>query len=181
MTTQPQPSRPDLGTDLVRCMWRAMEAESSMPRTDAAARVIADIFAQEVDLLRSMLDEHGWPGHRLVGERGSRAAWQIATYCGDDALQARACDLLEKAVRQQDADPLHYALLADRLCLNRGEPQRFGTLYIPTHSGVLELYRVGEPERLDDRRHALGLEPHAAYARNLRADVLSPDVTSPPS
>ncbi|MEU9190293.1 DUF6624 domain-containing protein [Streptomyces sp. NPDC048484] len=179
MTKQPQPSRPDLGTDLLRCMWRAAEAESSMPKTGAAARVIADIFAKEVALLRTVLEEHGWPGYRLVGARGSRAAWQIATYCGDGALQARAFGLLEKAVREQDADPEHYALLADRLCLNRGEPQRFGTLYIPTHNGSLVLYRVREPRQLDDRRHALGLGPHAEYARRLRADVLPLDVTAP--
>ncbi len=149
-----------------------------MPRTDTAARVIAGIFAEEVTLLQKTLAEHGWPGYRLVGEQGSRAAWQLATYCGDSLLQSRALDLLGKAVRREDADPKHYALLADRLCLQRGEPQRFGTLYIPTDSGTLELYRVKDLPRLDDRRHALGLEPHAEYAAGLRADVLSYDATS---
>ncbi|MCW8101691.1 DUF6624 domain-containing protein [Streptomyces tauricus] len=145
-----------------------------MPRTDAAARAIADIFAQGTEVLRATLEKRGWPGYRLVSERGSRAAWQIATYCRDSQLQARALELLEKTVRQQDADPLHYALLADRLCLNRGEPQRFGTLYIPTRSGSLTLYRVKDRDRLDDRRHPLGLEPHAEYAQRLRADVTAP-------
>ncbi|MET9566805.1 DUF6624 domain-containing protein [Streptomyces tauricus] len=176
--TTPQPSLPDLGTALRHGMLRAREVAACVPRTDAAARVIAGIFAEDTELLRTTLDKHGWPGYRLVGERGSRAAWLIATYCRDSELQADALSLLEKAVRQQDADPMHYALLADRICLNRGEPQRFGTLHIPTDSGNLVLYRVKDPQRLDDRRHALGLEPYAEYAQRLQADLLPPELTA---
>ncbi|MFE9682783.1 DUF6624 domain-containing protein [Streptomyces sp. NPDC006285] len=178
MTKHPQPSRPDLGAAFLQCVFRAQQTEACTPRTEAAQRVIAAIYAEQTELVRTTLEGHGWPGYRLVGEQGSRAAWSIVTYCGDVALQARALVLLEKAVRQQDADSRHFALLADRLCLYRGEPQRFGTLYIPTDSGTLELYRVKDLPRLDDRRHALGLEPHAEYAAGLRADVLSYDAIS---
>ncbi|MGW0569920.1 DUF6624 domain-containing protein [Streptomyces tauricus] len=168
----------DFGVDLLRCLWRAEGVEASMPRRDAAAAtVIAGIFAGEAELLRGILDTHGWPGYELVGERASLAAWRIAMYC-PTPLQARAAELLERAARTGDADPLHFALLADRICLNRGEPQHFGTLYIPTRSGLLKLYPVKDPQRLDDRRHALGLEPHAAWAERLQAESLSPKNTA---
>ncbi|MFF3487288.1 DUF6624 domain-containing protein [Streptomyces sp. NPDC002701] len=171
-TTKPAP--PDFGIDLLRCLWRAERLEASMPRADtAAAKALAGLFAAEADLLRRILDEHGWPGYQLVGQRASLAAWRISTYCTDGALQARASEALGKAVHQDDADPLHYALLADRICFNHRQPQRFGTLYVPTHAGFLQLYRVVEPERLDDRRYALGLEPHAEWANRLQTQTLS--------
>ncbi|MFI1416326.1 DUF6624 domain-containing protein [Streptomyces sp. NPDC020707] len=176
--TRSQLSRPDLSVSFLRCMWRVQETEACTPRTEAALRVIGGIFAEHTHLLRVTLAEHGWPGYRLVGEQGSKAAWQIATRCGDGVLQARALELLGRAVRQEDADPQHYALLDDRLCLYRNEPQRYGTHYIPTVSGDLKIYRVRDPQRLDDRRHALGLGPHAEYAQRLGVDVLPLDVTA---
>jgi hypothetical protein len=177
MTTKPAP--PDFGIDLLRCLWRVERLEASMPRADAAAaKALADLFAAEADLLRRILDEHGWPCYQLVGQRASLTAWRIATYCTDGALQARALETLGRAVHQGDADPLHYALLADRICFNRRQPQRFGTLYVPTHAGFLRLYRVVEPERLDNRRDALGLEPHAEWAKRLQTQTLPPKLSA---
>ncbi|WP_189774686.1 DUF6624 domain-containing protein [Streptomyces tauricus] len=176
-TTKPAP--PDFGIDLLRCLWRAEGLEASMPGADAAAaKALVDLFAAETDLLRRILGEHGWPGYQLVGQHASLCAWRIATYCTDGALQARALELLGKAVHQGDANPLHYALLADRICFNLGQPQRFGTLYVPTHVGFLRLYRVVEPERLDDRRYALGLEPHAEWANRLQAQSLPTELAA---
>ncbi|MEE1829708.1 DUF6624 domain-containing protein [Streptomyces sp. SP17KL33] len=163
------PEKRGLALELMRCMWRAQETDVSVPRTDAAASVVMATYAENAEVLRKTLAAHGWPGYRLVGERAARAAWYIAQYCSDLNLQEQALRLMERALRDDDASPEHYALLADRICLNRREPQRFGTLYIPDVDGRLVLYRVSEPARLDDRRHALGLGPHAVYESELKA------------
>ncbi|MDX3523347.1 DUF6624 domain-containing protein [Streptomyces scabiei] len=157
------PENRGLALELLRCMWRAQEAGTSVPRTNAASAVVSEMFAENSEVLRKIIAEHGWPGHSLVGERAAQAAWYIAQHCSDSALQDRALCLMEEAVHKADVNPEHYALLADRVCFNRRQSQRFGTLYVPDSDGRLVLYQVREAARLDDRRRALGLGPHGEY------------------
>jgi hypothetical protein len=56
--------------------------------------------------LEEIFDEYGWPGHDLVGEAGSTAAWVIAQHSDLDlAFQERALELLTEAVEADNASP----------------------------------------------------------------------------
>ncbi|MGW0672285.1 DUF6624 domain-containing protein [Streptomyces sp. NPDC002746] len=48
------------------------------------------------------------------------------------------------------------------------EPQVYGTQYTNGPDGKLRLYPVAEPEQLDARRAAMGLESAAEYHRRMR-------------
>lgn len=104
-----------------------------------------------------MLSEHGWPGHRLVGEAAAHAAWLLAQHAPPD-FQEECLPLLEDAVARGDASPADLAYLMDRVLIHRGQPQIYGTQYL-VRGGVLTLWTVQEPGGLDERRAALGLEP----------------------
>ena len=117
--------------------------------------------------LQEIVAEHGWPGHRLVGEEGAHAAWLLAQHAPQQ-FQEQCLPLLEDAVAQGDASPIDLAYLRDRVLMFRGEPQIYGTQYL-VKDGVLTLWTVQDPEGLDARRAALGLEPEAAN----RASLLS--------
>ncbi|HVS09903.1 MAG TPA: DUF6624 domain-containing protein, partial [Planctomycetota bacterium] len=72
------------------------------------------------------------------------------------------------------------ARLADRVQVARGLPQRYGTQYRLRRAGertVLEPSTpIEDPERLDERRAAMGLEPHETYLARLRGFYgLQPD------
>jgi hypothetical protein len=57
--------------------------------------------------------------------------------------------------------------------MHRGEPQIYGTQYL-IKDDVLTLWKVQDPEGLDERRAALGLEPGAANrARLMSAEGLA--------
>lgn len=72
----------------------------------------------------------------------------------NDELRA---ELLERAGRG-DASPRDLAYLKDRVLMCRGEPQIYGTQYM-VKDGVPELWTVRDPQGLDERRAALGLDP----------------------
>ncbi|WP_406469914.1 DUF6624 domain-containing protein [Streptomyces sp. NBC_01615] len=165
------PLRRDLALDLLRCKWRAEEVSHAVPKTEVAGSRVVRVFEENVEVLRTIMGEHGWPGYVLVGEKAAQVAWHIAYYCPDAAFQNDALCLLEAAVRSRGANPEHYALLADRLCVMRHEPQRFGTQYLSDDAGGITLYPVAELRRLDDRRSAWGLEPHAEYDARIRDDI----------
>ncbi|MFE2431269.1 DUF6624 domain-containing protein [Streptomyces sp. NPDC059373] len=66
-----------------------------------------------------------------------------------------------------EVPPGHLAYLTDRCCLHARQPQKHATRYVPGDQ-VLELYPVEEPEHLDERRAAMGLEFFAEYDARIR-------------
>lgn len=70
---------------------------------------------------------------------------------------------------QSDADPRNLAYLTDRCRVAAGQPQVYGTQYDSDgFDGNLRPHLIEDPERLDARRAAVGLEPHAEYDRRMR-------------
>jgi hypothetical protein len=120
--------------------------------------------------LKQIIAEHGWPGAALVGEQGADEAWLLAQHADlDPVFQRRALELLKHAVVAGDASPRHLAYLTDRVLVAAGEPQIYGTQYTDDGDGSnLRLQPVADPDRLDERRALMGLEPAAEYDRRMR-------------
>ena len=117
--------------------------------------------------LRQIVAGHGWPGHQLVGEAAAHAAWLLAQHAPPD-FQEECLPLLEDAVARGDGSRRDLAYLSDRVLMHRGQPQIYGTQYL-VKDGVLTLWEVREPARLDERRAALGLQPEAQNRARLLA------------
>lgn len=162
--TTPEPLRPDLTRELI-----ARAAESAARRAKRmrnhldAVQLGQDRHADHADtkILRRILAEHDWPGHRLVGPDAARAAWSLALHADiEPDFQRAATTLLERAVQDGDARIQHWAHLYDRTAVNSGRLQEFGTQQVVTATGV-ELYPVRAPDSLDQRRASVGLTPIA--------------------
>ena len=120
--------------------------------------------------LGDLLTTRGWPGRTLAGEDGAQAAWLLAQHAdGAPALQRAFLDAVRSAVGQGEASPAHLAYLEDRVRVHAGQPQLYGTQFTVT-SGTFGPYPIEDPQRLDERRAAAGLEPFAAYEARMRAD-----------
>jgi uncharacterized protein DUF6624 len=117
--------------------------------------------------LREIVAEYGWPGHQLVGEAAAHAAWLLAQHAPPE-FQEQCLPLLEDAVARGDASTRDLAYLMDRVLMHRGQPQIYGTQYV-VRDGILTLWTVQEPDGLDKRRAALGLEPEAQNRARLLA------------
>ena len=122
------------------------------------------------DRLWEVLDDYEcWPGWKLVGTDGSEAAWLVAQWAIEDVgLQRRCLEMLEVAVACNDADPVHFAYLADRVCMNDGRDQLYGSQFVLGEHGELEPWPVDDLAAVDARRARLGLPPFAAHAAAMR-------------
>ena len=120
--------------------------------------------------LREILDERGaWPGRDLVGEDGAGAAWLIVQHAiSDPPLQRRSLGLLEAA---EDVDPVHVAMLDDRIRVFEGRPQRYGTQFDWDAHGQINPAPIDDEAAVDRRRAELGLPPLSEALTNLRAAV----------
>jgi hypothetical protein len=110
-------------------------------------------------------DYETWPGRRLVGDDGTEAAWVIVQEAIEDpGLQHRSVELLEIAVAYGDADPVHHALLVDRVRMADGRAQLYGSQFVVGRDGGLEPWPYDDAAAVDRRRQRLGLPPLAEHA-----------------
>ncbi|MCC6403423.1 MAG: alpha-L-fucosidase [Fimbriimonadaceae bacterium] len=111
------------------------------------------------------LHEYGYPIRSLYGSRAEGNAWLLVQHAdADPKFQARYLKAMEDALKEGEADPQHFAYLTDRVLRAQGKPQRFGT-QCTILKGKASLQPTEAPERLDERRAKMGMEPIAAYLR----------------
>ncbi len=147
----------------------ALKAEDLRVRSDLVKRgelghgyqpEMEQVHRRNAARLRGIVNEHGWPGRTLVGDEAADAAWLILQHAiGEPAMQRSYLPLLEAAARNGEIPPHHPAYLHDRICFFEGRPQRFGTQGDLDDEGYTVMYRVEDPDRLDERRASVGLGP----------------------
>jgi hypothetical protein len=119
--------------------------------------------------LADLVTSRGWPGRALVGEKAAQAAWLLAQHADQDPVQQRAfLDALRAAVSQGEAHAAHLAYLEDRVRVNAGQSQLYGTQFTGTGETIGPC-PIEDPGRLDERRAQAGLEPFADYEARMRA------------
>ncbi|MFF5019491.1 DUF6624 domain-containing protein [Streptomyces sp. NPDC001165] len=160
-----RPTRTDIAQDLVgrveaaRRTWRAPGHERVTAPT-AVTQAAQQAVVADVQALRRIVAQHGWPGRALVGDAGCQAALIIALQANHDLpFQATLLKMLADAVRRGDATTAQWAHLCDRFHVQSNQPQQYGTQYW-LRDGRLELHPVADPEGLDTRRAGVGLPPH---------------------
>lgn len=153
----------------------AEELTAMMAQDAAAVRLAnsADLAEQaawrrlttaHADRLAEIMAEHGWPSEALVGADAAKAAWLIAQHADRQLdVQRRAVELMATAVADGAASARDLAFLQDRLAVNEGREQRYGTQIGAVADGRPVPWPCEDPARLDERRAEVGIEPFAEY------------------
>jgi hypothetical protein len=114
--------------------------------------------------LAEIMAEHRWPVTRMVGPAAAVSAWKLAQHADRQLeVQRRALTLLAEAVAAGEASPRELALLRDRVLVNEGQKQIYGTQIAGVRDGAPVPWPCVDPERLDERRAEVGLEPFAVH------------------
>lgn len=112
-----------------------------------------------------------WPGVSMVGHDGALAAFLVAQHSDRDVAFQREClKLMQHAAARGEMPTGAVAFLTDRVLINSGKPQMFGTQFHANASGQLELKPLAKPEHVNERRERVGLkEPVHAYLARMNA------------
>ncbi len=122
------------------------------------------VTVEHGDRLAEIIAEHGWPTARLVGPAAAVGAWKLAQHADRQLdVQRRALALLSDAVAAGEASPRELALLRDRVLVNEGQEQIYGTQIAGVRDGTPVPWPCVDPERLDERRAEVSLEPFAVH------------------
>lgn len=115
--------------------------------------------------LKNIIDEYGFPGFDLVGEDYSNSFWNLIQHQDENLeFQKEALAKMKIECDKNNASKVYYAYLIDRVKLNSGELQIYGTqMQLNADSSSYEPKPVLEPEKLGERRKEVGLIPMREY------------------
>lgn len=135
------------------------------------------VHRANAERLASIIAKFGWPGRVVVGDDGAEAAWLIVQHAiGLPDFQRSCLEHIRRAVKTDDAPLWQLVYLEDRIRVCEGRKQIYGTQFDITAGGEPVPYPIEDPEHVDARRKAVGLEPLAARMRSIeRLPPMSPE------
>jgi len=111
------------------------------------------------ELIISIIEKCGMPTLNEVNQEQMDAIW-LGLQHTENKYRVKYFPLIEKAVKNGDLSKEQYALMKDRILMDEGKPQVFGS---QIKNG--KLYDLEEPETVNERRQEMGLEPIEDYLK----------------
>lgn len=127
------------------------------------------ILRRNTERLKEIVAEIGWPGASKVGQEGALFAWLLAQHSDHDRSFQEACLQMMKEQAPGEVQPQHIALLEDRLRVNAGLPQLYGTQFQRNDDGTVTPYPVEDAAHVNERRLNMGFdETFEEYEQGLK-------------
>ena len=110
-------------------------------------------------IVDSLLNQYGWLSHNVVGRSGSTTLWLVIQH-SPLPKQEYYLPIMKKAVEENKASKGNYAYLLDRVLMQQGKKQLYGSQYtIDPKTGEAVLWDIEDPENLNIRRAEMKLGP----------------------
>jgi hypothetical protein len=144
---------------------QSLRQESRLHRTftDEESKKWEDIHNYQEKRLKEIIEEIGWPTISKVGAEASNAAWLIAQHADRNVSFQKECLELMTAELETEVSEKDIAYLHDRICINEGRPQFFGTQMKRNEFGEYGPHPIEQEEFVDERRKEVGLNTLAEY------------------
>lgn len=146
--------------------WANRLASAHVLRTDARATAY----------LEHVLEPYDWIDQRRFGHSVSAHAWILVQHADQRVdLQAEVLSRMRPFFEEGAIRPANYAYLWDRVAVNTGQPQRYGTQPVWTCvDGALELAPIEDRARADTLRQELGMNSVAEQLADMSRTVCGP-------
>lgn len=169
----PAPALPTLRTELLAMMAADQDARNTLIasnfKDEAAKAEMREIDRRHTTRMRAIIAATGWPTRAQVGADGASAAWLLVQHAdADPAFQSDCLALMQPLVDAGEVAAKDVAYLTDRVLVNTGRRQRYGT-QMEKIDGRWEPKPVEDPEHLDARRASVGLPSMDDYRKRMEA------------
>lgn len=116
---------------------------------------------KNTDEMKKIINKFGWPSTKLVGKKASHFAWLLVQHADHDVKFQKNClALMEK-------NTIDWAYLTDRILVNKGKPQIYGTQFYKDFTDKLVPRPIKNLTGLDKRRKSLGLQSFKLYKKQM--------------
>jgi hypothetical protein len=123
------------------------------------------VFGTHKVILENMFNRYGFPGFDVAGKDGSFNFWLMVQHCDKYVpFQEKVLASMKKQVDKGNANPQNYAYLTDRVRLNTGRKQLYGT-QVTYNLKICQAYPRPTEDSLNinKRRKEMGMESIEAY------------------
>lgn len=119
--------------------------------------------------VKRIFRQYGYPGADMAGKQSAHNFWLLIQHCDQDpAFQEEVLGAMKQEVENGTVSAWNYAYLTDRVLVNQGKPQVYGTqMQLNRDSTSFEPKPMIEPEKVDDRRGEMGLSPIEFYIKTM--------------
>ena len=117
--------------------------------------------------MKEIVAQIGWPRISKFGEDACTHAWLLVQHADHELVFQRECLELMEALPAEEVRPSNLAFLMDRVLMNEGKSQRYGSQLRKNTEGKYVPYDLEDPETVDERRRSVGLEPLELYVEHL--------------
>lgn len=118
---------------------------------------------ENIEELQKLLDKYGWPVASEVTETAAAGAALIINHSSYE-LRTKYFPMLKAAFEKGEAQPLRFAKMQDRLLVEEGKEQFYGT-QIKFENLKKEPYPIMDASKVDKRREKIGLGPLSPYLK----------------
>lgn len=118
------------------------------------------VFTTHQKRISAIFNEHGFVGFDLAGKVGSQNFWIIVQHSDHNPeFQSMVLEKMRIEVEKKNANPENYAFLVDRVKLNTGQQQIYGTQFDYNEIGQAFPKNLFDSINIDKRRKSVGLSP----------------------
>lgn len=127
------------------------------------------VFVANYHFLQKTFKKNGFPGNDLVGEDGANSFWVMTQHCDKwPDFQQKVLISMKKQVDKKKASAIDYAYLTDRVALNTGGQQLYGTqLTYDQDSCMAKPKALKDPANVNARRKSIGMGAIEKYLNSM--------------
>lgn len=129
---------------------------------------IMAVTKRNTERLKEIVRKFGWPTIPLVGTQAPNSAWLLIQHADHDVKFQKHClHLMREATKIGEVLKENVAYLTDRVLINSGKPQIYGTQFYKDSTGKLVPRQIRNIKTLDKIRKKIGLKSFELYQKEL--------------
>lgn len=133
---------------------------------DSLGKAMNHIDSLHNTILKEVIDElKSYPDISLVGPRGAKNFWVLVQHQdADTTFQKEVLQLMKYALDYKQVSPRDFAYLVDRVRVNTGQKQIYGTQFQDNEDGTALIPKpIEDSLNVEIRRAEMDLPPLATY------------------
>ena len=123
------------------------------------------ISDQNFSKMTSLIKKHGWPTYSMVGKLAADAPLLVINHLEGEEMRIKYLPQIKEACLQKEGSCMEFAKINDRILVNTGKLQIYGMQFRYNSKRQLEPFPIKDPEYVDQKRIAIGLEPIKKYLK----------------
>lgn len=126
-----------------------------------------ELYRKNAERMKQIVEQIGYPSYSTVGQEASQQAFFIVQHADYDSDFQKHCLALMKSLPEGDINPINIAYLEDRVRVNTGKPQLYGTQFYTDELGIYGPKPIENLIDLERRRYDIGMEPFSKYRESM--------------